>query len=60
MIFGEGTDENGESLEYMITLCKWGCEWDENAGQCPEYYESYFLPLMNEGAELPAVFEPNN
>jgi len=60
VVYSELTDENGDTCEYMITLCKWGCDWDESAGAYPEYYDSYFLPLMQEGAELPAVFEPNN
>jgi hypothetical protein len=58
-VYSSIEDETG-TCEYMITLCKWGNEWDENAGAYPEYYDSYFLPLMNEGAELPSVFEPNN
>ena len=58
-IYSEITDENG-TCEYMITLCKWGTEWDENAGAYPEYYDTYFLPLMKEAVELPPVFEPNN
>ncbi len=58
-VYADLTDENGDTCEYMITLCKFGCEWDETAGAYPEYYESYFLPLMNEGVALPAVFEPN-
>ena len=60
VIFGEGVDSEGETYEYMITLCKWGCEWDENAGEYPTYYDTYFVPLMQEGAELPALFEPEN
>ncbi|MBR6825745.1 MAG: hypothetical protein IKM59_04275, partial [Oscillospiraceae bacterium] len=57
--YGTAEDENGDTYEYMVTMCKWGCEWDDNAGQRPEYYDSYFLPLMNNGEELPAVFTPS-
>lgn len=58
VIYGDCEDENGDSYEYVIKLCKWGCEWDDNCGERPEYYDSYFMPLMQEGKELPAVFNP--
>jgi len=57
--YGTAEDENGDTYEYMVTMCKWGCQWDDNAGQRPEYYDSYFLPLMNNGEELPAIFNPS-
>ncbi len=57
-IYCDLVDENGDTCEYMLTLCKWGSEWDDNAGARPYYYDSYFMPLMQEGAELPTVFTP--
>ena len=36
-----------------------GYEWnEEDSTYPPDYYESYFLPLMEEGEDLPIVFEP--
>lgn len=59
VIYSSLTDENGESCEYMLTFCKWGSEWDDTCGERPAYYDSYFIPLMQSGAELPTVFEPD-
>lgn len=46
-------DETG-SFVATLFLTKWGTEWNEEFGEYPTYYDSYFLPLMEEGAGLPA------
>ncbi len=46
-------DETG-SFVASINLTEWGYEWDEEFNDYPTYYESYFLPLMEEGEGLPA------
>ena len=59
IIEGAYTDEDGEYCEYGVVLTKWGYEWnEEDSTYPPDYYESYFLPLMEEGEDLPIVFEP--
>ncbi|MBQ3076319.1 MAG: hypothetical protein IJC43_00535 [Clostridia bacterium] len=53
------TDQNGDYCEYGVVLTRWGVEWNEiDSTYPPDYYESYFLPLMKQGKDLPAVFEP--
>lgn len=46
-------DEYG-SFVAAISLTEWGYEWDEEFNDYPTYYDSYFLPLMEEGKALPA------
>ena len=46
-------DEYG-SFVASISLTEWGYEWDEEFNDYPTYYDSYFLPLMEEGKALPA------
>lgn len=46
-------DETG-SFVATLFLTKWGTEWNEEFGEYPTYYDSYFLPLMEEGEGLPA------
>ena len=38
----------------LVYLTKWGYEWDEDFADAPTYYDSYFLPLMEDGKALPA------
>ena len=45
-------DENGTFVA-AINLTQWGYEWDEEFTDLPTYYDSYFLPLMEEGSSLP-------
>ncbi len=59
MIESSFTDENGDYCEYGVVLTKWGYEWnEEDSTYPPDYYESYFLPLMEAGEDLPIVFDP--
>jgi len=59
IIEGSYTDDEGEYCEYGVVLTKWGYEWNEDDSTYPpDYYDTYFLPLMEEGEELPTVFEP--
>lgn len=46
-------DDEG-SFVASINLAEWGYEWDEGFNDFPTYYDSYFLPLMEEGEALPA------
>ena len=45
-------DEDG-SFVASINLAEWGYAWDEGFNDFPTYYDSYFLPLMEEGEALP-------
>ena len=45
-------DENGTFVA-AISLTKWGCEWNEEFNDYPTYYDSYFLPLMEDGKAIP-------
>ena len=36
-----------------VFLREWGYEWDEELATTPTYYDSYFLPLMEDGEALP-------
>ena len=48
----EVEDDNGSFIA-VINLTEWGYEWNENLAGLPTYYESYFLPLMEDGESLP-------
>ena len=58
IIEGSFTDSDGEYCEYGIVLTKWGYEWNEDATYAPDYYEDYFLPLLEADEDLPIIFEP--
>ena len=58
IIEGSYVDEDGEYLEYGIVLTKWGQEWNPDATYEPDYYYDYFLPLIEDGAEIPLTLEP--
>jgi len=58
VIASEYVDSDGDRLEYAVYLTKWPSEWNTDVVDNPEYYESFFLPLMEQGGELPTVFEP--
>ena len=58
VISSEYVDGDGDRLEYSVYLTKWPSEWNTSVVDSPMYYESFFRPLMEEGGELPAVFEP--
>lgn len=47
-----GDDEDG--YEYTIVLRPWGTLWDDmEEDLLPYYYESWYLPLVEAGAEMP-------
>ena len=59
IVFGsEYTDSDGDTLVYSIVLTKWPNEWDTDLLTAPEHYDSFFVPLMEAGEDLPIVFEP--
>ena len=45
-------DENGTFVA-AINLIEWGYEWNEEFNDYPTYYDSYFLPLMEDGKAIP-------
>ena len=45
------TEDGGFTAELFLT--EWGYEWDEELATTPTYYDSYFLPLMEDGEALP-------
>ena len=49
-------DETG-SFKALIYLTEWGYEWDEEFADAPMFYDSYFLPLMEDGESLPAELD---
>ena len=61
IVFGnQYTDDDGDTLVYSVILTKWPNKWDTELMAAPEYYESFFVPLMEAGEELPIVFDPEN
>lgn len=50
-----GTAVDGEdSYDYKIVLRPWGTLWDDmDEDLLPYYYESWYLPLIEAGAEMP-------
>ncbi|MGN1306533.1 MAG: hypothetical protein ACI4V3_02580 [Faecousia sp.] len=50
-----GTVQDGEdSYEYIIVLRPWGTLWDDvEEDYLPYYYDDWYLPLIEEGAEMP-------
>ena len=53
-------ESDGSTCEYGVVLTKWGHEWNEDAVLPPDYYETYFVPLMESGEALPEVFTPES
>lgn len=49
-------DEDG-SFVAAINLTQWGYEWNEDFTELPTYYDSYFLPMMEDGNALPKNIE---
>lgn len=45
-------DEDGKFVA-ALNLTQWGYEWNEEFNDYPTYYDSYFLPLMEDGEALP-------
>ena len=45
------TENGGFTAE--LYLAEWGYEWDEMISDYPTYYDSYFVPLMEDGEDLP-------
>lgn len=55
---GSYTDDNG-SITYTIYLRPWGVKWDDvDEDMRPYYYETWYLPLIEAGEELPTTFKP--
>lgn len=49
----EATVKNG-SFDYSIFLRPWGQKWeDAKKDELPYYYESWYLPLIEDGKEMP-------
>lgn len=55
-ISGDVEDESG-SYHYEILLRKWGERWDDAGSAIPEGYESWYLPLIEAGAEMPDAID---
>lgn len=59
-------DNSGNSCTYCIVLRPWGTQWDDLRGgdttgmpysdMLPVRYESWYLPLIREGASMPDAF----
>ena len=58
VIGSQYTDSDGDTLIYSIVLTKWPNEWDTDLLPAPDHYESFFVPLMDAGEDLPIVFDP--
>ena len=68
-ITGTYTDpeNSGNSCTYCIVLRPWGTQWDDLRGcdttdmpypdMLPVRYESWYLPLIREGAAMPDAFD---
>lgn len=55
---GQALDRSGGSFSYEIFLKPWGEKWDDaNKESLPYYYNTWYLPLIQEGAEMPLSFE---
>lgn len=53
IITGKAVDGE-DSYDYKIVLRPWGTRWDDmEEDLLPYYYESWYLPLLEEGAEMP-------
>ena len=54
---GTALDRSGEEFSYEICLRPWGQDWEdvkeEKPRMLPFNYESWYLPLINEGKALP-------
>ena len=50
-----GYYENGEDeFYYEIYLRPWGTYWDDvDASSLPDYYDSWYLPLIEAGESMP-------
>ena len=42
----------GESFDYLLCLRRWGDDW-KGAAQKPYYYDTWYQPLLKQGAEMP-------
>ena len=55
---GEALDRSGGKFTYEIFLRPWGENWENaNKDAVPYYYNTWYLPLIEEGAEMPESFE---
>ncbi|WP_130838142.1 DUF5067 domain-containing protein [Lachnoclostridium sp. Marseille-P6806] len=61
-IEGHYDDPAGDgSFDYEIVLRPWGMRWDDvmedEPNNLPYYYEDWYLPLIEDGGEMPEVFD---
>lgn len=61
-IEGHYDDPAGDgSFDYEIVLRPWGMRWDDvmedEPNNLPYYYEDWYLPLIEDGEEMPEVFD---
>jgi hypothetical protein len=47
------TARPGDSFDYTIHLRPWGTTWDDAPAEKPEYYDDWYLPLIESGASMP-------
>ena len=60
VIFGRYNDPDSEGswFDYTIFLRPWGSSWDSIEERMrPDYYEDWYLPLIEEGKSMPLHFE---
>lgn len=58
ILSGTYTDEDG-SITYTLCLRPWGVKWDDlDSDVRPYYYDTWYLPLIEDGKPLPKTFEP--
>lgn len=48
--------DEASGYDYSIVLRPWGTRW-EDADELPYYYESWYLPLIDAGEEMPDHFD---
>ncbi len=64
MLYIDGVYDDGSvSFTYMFILRPWGCLWDDIEADSPEdlpygYYD-WYLPLLEEGSDIPDVIDLN-
>lgn len=52
-VTGAYSEAKKGSFRYSLTLRPWGQRWDEDGGELPYYYESWYLPLIEKGLPMP-------
>ncbi len=55
---GEALDRSGGTFSYEIFLRPWGQSWEDvNKDAVPYFYNSWYLPIIKAGGEMPESFE---